>query len=248
MSGATTQFTATAVGPDGTQTNVTGQATWSSSNQSVVAVAPGGMVRGVTVGSAELSATYDGVTGRTPLIVSAMTCAFTIDPTVASIPGSGGSIKISVNVQGEACQWSAQTSGFLRIEGPSAGAGSGSIVVAADPNPGDNRVGTVSVAGGTVTISQGRPSCLWAVSPLTQSVSDLGGTFHVNVLAPGGCTWTADTGAAFVTLEGPQSGSGTAQLVYRVAPNQGASSRTATIRIDRFELTITQAGALGNGG
>ena len=248
MSGASSQFTATAVGPDGVQTNVTSQATWNSSNQSVVAVTPGGMVRGVTVGSADLSATYNGVTGSTPLIVSAMTCAFSLDPTVASIPGSGGSITISVNVQGPTCQWSAQTSGFLRIEGSASGIGSGSIVVAADPNTGASRVGTVSVAGASATVSQGRTNCVATVSPQTQNVSDLGGTFYVNVTAPGACDWTIDSSTPFVTVNGPASRSGTQQVAYQVAPNQSANSRTATIHIDRFELTITQSGALGQGG
>jgi len=248
MSGASSQFTATAVGPDGVQTNVTSQATWNSSNQSVVAVTPGGMVRGVTVGSADLSATYNGVTGSTPLIVSAMTCAFSLDPTAASIPGSGGSITISVNVQGPTCQWSAQTSGFLRIEGSASGIGSGSIVVAADPNTGGSRVGTISVAGAAATISQGRTNCVITVSPQTQNVTELGGTFFVNVTAPGGCDWTVNTSATFVSIVGPQSRSGTAQMSYQVAPNQGTSSRSATIRIDQFELTVTQAGTPGHGG
>jgi hypothetical protein len=249
MSGATAQFTATAVGPDGTQTNVTGQATWNSSNQSIVAVTAGGMVRGVTVGSAELSATYNGVTGSTPLIVSAMTCAFSLDPAMVGIPGAGGSVTIAVNnVQGQQCPWSAQSNGFLRIEGPASGTGSGSIVVAADPNTGASRVGTVAVAGASVTISQGRTNCVVTISPQTQNVSDLGGTFFVNVTSPNACDWTIDSPAPFITVNGPASRSGTAQVAYQVAPNQGANSRTATIHIDRFDLTVTQAGALGNGG
>jgi hypothetical protein len=206
------------------------------------------MVRGVTVGSAELSATYNGVTGSTPLIVSAMTCAYSLDPTVASIPGGGGSITISVNVQGPTCQWSAQASGFLRIEGSTSGIGSGSIAVVADANTGGSRVGTVSVAGASVTISQGRTNCVVTVSPQAQSVSDLGGTFYVNVTAPGACDWTIDSSTPFVTVNGPAYRSGTVQVAYQVAPNQGANSRTATIQIDRFEVTVTQAGALGNGG
>jgi hypothetical protein len=247
-SGGTSQFTATAVGPAGTQTNVTAQATWRSSNQSIVAVEPGGLVRGVTTGTAELSATFDGVTGSTPLIVSAGLCAFSLDPTVASIPGGGGSVTIAVNnVQGEQCQWSAQSSGYLRIEGQTSGIGSGSFVVAADPNVGASRVATVSVAGTSVTISQGRTNCVATVSPLTQNVNDLGGTFYVNVTAPGSCDWTIETSAPFITVGGPPARSGTEQISYQVAPNLGANSRTATIRIDRFELTVTQAGSLDQG-
>ncbi len=249
MSGGSSQFTATAVRPDGTQTNVTAQATWRSSNQSIISVTSAGMVRGVTVGAAELSATFDGVTGSTPLIVSAGVCAFTLDPSVASIPGSGGSVTISVNnLQGDQCQWSAQSTGFLRIEGAASGSGSGSLVVMADPNLGASRVATISVAGVSATISQGRTNCVVTVSPQTQSVSDLGGTFYVNVTAPGACDWTIEPSAPFITVAGPLSRSGTVQLSYQVAPNQSATSRTATIHIDHFDLTVTQAGALSSGG
>ena len=249
MNGATSQFTATAVGPDGSQTNVTAQATWKSSNQAIVAVGQSGVVTAVAVGSAELSATYNGVTGSTPLVVSAMPCLFTVDPAQIGIPGGGGSVTISVNMmQGQQCQWTAQTNGFLRIEGSASGTGSGSIVVAADANTGGTRVGTVSVAGASVTISQARTNCVVSVSPLTQSVSDLGGTFYVNVTAAGNCDWTIAPSAQFVSVTGPLMRSGTAQVAYQVAPNQGTSSRTAIIRIDKFDLSITQTAALGQSG
>jgi hypothetical protein len=249
MTGGTSQFTATAVGADGAQTNVTSQATWRSSNQSIVAVAPGGVVRGVTVGAADVSATYDGVTGSTPLIVSAMPCGFSVDPTTAAIPGAGGSLTVSVtNVQGQQCSWSAAASGFLRIEGPASGTGSGAITVMADPNTGATRVGTIAVAGASVTVSQARTACVASVSPQTQNVGDVGGTFLVNVTAPGGCEWTVTPSAPFITVSGASTRSGTEQLAYQVAPNPGATSRTATIRIDRFELTVTQAGTIAGGG
>jgi hypothetical protein len=249
VSGATSQFTAIAVAPNGSQTNVSAQATWKSSNQSIATVGQGGIVTAVTVGSAEISATYDGVTGTTPLVVSAMTCLFIVDPTQVAIPGGGGSVTISVHMmQGQQCNWTAQTNGFLRIEGSATGTGNGSIVVAADPNTGGTRVGTVSVAGASVTISQARTNCVVSVSPLTQSASDLGGTFYVNVTAPGNCDWTINSSTEFVAVNGPLARSGTAQVAYQVAPNQSANPRTAVIRIDKFDLTITQAAALGQAG
>ena len=246
MSGGTSQFTATAVAPDGTQTNVSSQATWRSSNQSVATVGQGGIVHGLAVGSAEVSATYNGVTGTTPLVVSATPCVFAVDPTQAAIAGAGGSLTVSVNVvQGQQCQWSAQTSGFLRIEGPAAGTGTGSFVIAADPNTGGSRVGTVSVGGATVAVSQGRTNCVISVSPLTQSVPASGGTFYVNVTAPGGCDWSMAPSASFVTITGSLNRSGTAQVAYQVAPNAAADSRAGTIRIDRFDLMLTQAAQSG---
>lgn len=249
VTGASSQFTATAVGSDGAQTNVTSQATWRSSNEAVVSVAQGGMVRAVAIGSADVSATYNGVTGSTRLNVAATPCTFALAPMAATIPASGGSVTIAVNnVQGEQCQWSAQSSGFLRIEGAASGNGSGTLVVAADPNTGASRVAAVSVAGASVTISQDKAPCVWTVSPQTQAVTDVGGTFYVVVTAPGGCGWAIESSASFITVNGPLSRSGTSQVYYQVAPNPTPASRTATIRIDDFQMTVTQAPSRGGGG
>ena len=249
VTGASSQFTATAVGPDGAQTNVTSQATWRSSNEAVVSVAQGGMVRAVAIGSADVSATYNGVTGSTRLNVAATPCTFALAPTTATIPASGGSVTIAVsNVQGEQCQWSAQPGGFLRVEGTTSGSGSGSFVVVADPNTGASRVATVSVGGASVTISQDRAACVWVVSPQTQAVTAQGGTFHAIVTAPGDCNWPIESSAPFVTVSGPQSRTGSVQVFYQVAANPTPTSRTATIRIDNFQLTVTQAAGPGSGG
>jgi hypothetical protein len=248
VTGASSQFTATAVGSDGAQTNVTSQATWRSSNEAVVSVAQGGMVRAVAIGSADVSATYNGVTGSTRLNVAATPCTFALAPMAATIPASGGSVTIAVNnVQGEQCQWSAQSSGFLRIEGAASGNGSGSLVVAADPNTGASRVATVSVAGAAVTISQDKAPCVWTVSPQTQAVTDAGGTFYVIVTAPASCGWAIESSASFVSFNGPLSRSGTAQIYYQVAANPTPTARTATIRIDDFQLTVTQAARVNGG-
>lgn len=71
------QLAATAIFSDNTQQVVTGQATWVSSTPSVAQVSTAGGMRGtatgIAVGSATISATYNGVTGSTTLTVSAAT-------------------------------------------------------------------------------------------------------------------------------------------------------------------------------
>jgi hypothetical protein len=61
--GATQQFTAKAISSDGSVTDITSQATWSSSDQSVATVSPVGVVTGIAPGQTTITAFYSGVTG-----------------------------------------------------------------------------------------------------------------------------------------------------------------------------------------
>jgi len=72
--GASSQFTATALSNSTTQA-VTSQATWTSSDTSVATVSSTGLVTGVNPGSADISATYQNVTGVSHLAIVRLTFA-----------------------------------------------------------------------------------------------------------------------------------------------------------------------------
>ena len=63
------QLTATGSFADGTQQDITAQATWTTNQPNIAWVAGGGMVTGVAPGSATVSAVYQGVTGNDPVTV-----------------------------------------------------------------------------------------------------------------------------------------------------------------------------------
>lgn len=67
----TEQMTATGTYTDKSSRDLTGTATWSSTDSSAASVAAGGLVTGAAVGSATITATSDSVTGSTPLAVYA---------------------------------------------------------------------------------------------------------------------------------------------------------------------------------
>ncbi|HUB07996.1 MAG TPA: Ig-like domain-containing protein, partial [Myxococcales bacterium] len=75
--GATAPFTAQAIYSDGSSQGVTANATWTSTTPSVAAVSDGrgtkGQVTAVAAGSAQIAATYQGVTGSSPVTVSGAT-------------------------------------------------------------------------------------------------------------------------------------------------------------------------------
>ena len=69
--GATQQFTATGTFSDGTTSNITATAAWTSSNVAVATVLPTGVATGVTAGVATITATRDGRSGSGVLTVTA---------------------------------------------------------------------------------------------------------------------------------------------------------------------------------
>jgi trimeric autotransporter adhesin len=66
--GSTQQFTAQALSTDGSITDVTSQATWSSSDQSVITVSSTGIVTGIGPGQASVTAYYSGVTSTAIMV------------------------------------------------------------------------------------------------------------------------------------------------------------------------------------
>ena len=88
-------------------------------------------------------------------------------------------------------------------------------------------------------------SCTYSLSPQSQSFPASGGTGTVNVSAGTGCSWTASSNAAWVTLSSGVSGTGNGAVNYAVAANTSTSTRTASLTIGGQAFAITQAGASG---
>jgi len=67
--GATSQFTATAMISDATTRNVTGESSWTSSNQSIAVVSSTGTVTAMSAGGVTITATYQQRSGNMPIVV-----------------------------------------------------------------------------------------------------------------------------------------------------------------------------------
>lgn len=86
--GTSSQFTAIAVLPDGSNQTVTSQAVWRSSNASVATVTSGGMVTTVSGGSVEISATY-GNTAGVLMFTAVASVGYTLRGTVIDVQSGG---------------------------------------------------------------------------------------------------------------------------------------------------------------
>jgi hypothetical protein len=98
----------------------------------------------------------------------------------------------------------------------------------------------VSVEDQRVEISQEPAPCRYQVSPGTAEVAAAGGTIAIGLTAPGGCSWSAQTGAPWLTSD-PGSGQGSASIRVAAAPNP-AGARDAAITIAGTSVSVRQAG------
>jgi hypothetical protein len=87
VKGKTQQFTATGTFSDASTEDLTTQVTWASSTASVATIDATGLATGVTPGTSTISATLDGITGSTSLLViSAPLSSIAITPADPSVP------------------------------------------------------------------------------------------------------------------------------------------------------------------
>jgi hypothetical protein len=151
-------------------------------------------------------------------------CTFAIDADRASFRSIGGAGSVRVITE-PGCPWtaSAQPSWLSIPQASGSGPGAVAYVVAAHTSTVSDRSGTMTVAGRTHTVSQ--QACPVTVDPGSQAFPSQGGGGAVRVNTEPGCTWSASSGADWISIS-RSSGAGTDSLQYQV----GVYTSTATDR------------------
>ncbi len=98
---------------------------------------------------------------------------------------------------------------------------------------GQQSLGIVRVTG---------PSCSYALSASASIFGIGGGAGTVNVTAPPGCGWVANSNSSWLVLTGGAAGSGNGVVNFTVAANPGVSQRSALVTLGGQTLGITQSG------
>jgi len=97
----------------------------------------------------------------------------------------------------------------------------------------------VTIAGQTLTINQAA-SCSYSINPSSASIkSDGGNGPAVTVTATAGCSWTAVSNDAWITVTAGATGSGNGSVAFKVSKNGGAQ-RTGTLTIAGQTFTVMQ--------
>ena len=86
--------------------------------------------------------------------------------------------------------------------------------------------------------------CTFSIAPATQAMGAGGGARTVAVTASSAaCSWSAASGAAWITITSGAAGTGSGQVEYSVAAHTGTTERTGTVNIAGQLLTVTQSPA-----
>ncbi len=191
------------------------------------------------------SALPDQFGGYTLSLSGAAPCTFSLSPTSANVPATGGTFNFTVNTQPE-CQWRAVSINSFTTTN-SIGTGPGTVTYTVSQNgSGATRRGSIIV--GSVPLSTGeqgfsitQPSvaCSYSLAPTSVNVPATQTTGSFSIIAPAGCPWSVNSNSGFVSASGSGTGNGT--ISYTVMPNS-ETDRVATISVGGQTFTINQAG------
>ncbi len=178
--------------------------------------------------------------GYTLSLAGGAPCTYSISPTSAEVPASGGTYMFTVTTQSH-CQWTAAPH-YNYINTNSSGIGSGTVTFTVSPNPTNfERFGSLGVGGQTFNIHQAGRSCQFSLTPTSVNVSAAETTGTFSVIAEEGCFWSMQINAPWVNATPTGSGTSNGFVTYTVGHNNGAA-RVGTINISGQIFTINQAG------
>jgi uncharacterized protein YjdB len=196
--GATQQLKATATYSDGSTANVTGSASWTSSAASVASVNAGGTVTAVAAGSATITASLGGMSGKSSFSVTA------VAPKLSSIAVTPGSITVNAGA----------TQAFTAIATYS-DSSTKNVTATATWSSSATAVATISAAGLATAVAQGSTT-------VTATLNGVSGTATLTVPAPAILTSIA------VTPANPSFDVGGAQQFTAMATYSDSSTQNVT--------------------
>ena len=179
--------------------------------------------------------------GQTFTVTQGTGCSAVVAPDTITATKAGGSQNVSVTTAAE-CSWTAvSNAGWIAIAGAGGRSGNGTVQLDIQPNDGPARSGTATIAGRTVSVNQ-ESGCTISIAPTGQTVPVGGASGSVAVTTRGGCTWTAVSNVAWVTVTKGASGSGNGTVEFTVQPNATGAARSGTITIGGQVFTVQQPG------
>jgi hypothetical protein len=170
-------------------------------------------------------------------------CAYTLSTASLSFGPAGGSASVNVSA-GAICAWTAVSDrGWMSITAGASGTGFGVVnVTLTQTTSTDERTGTLTIAGQTVSVHQtGLAACTLDLSPTSASFNKDAATGSFNVIAPDGCQWSAMTGVSWITITSGSQGTGNGVVSYAIERNHALTSRNGAIAVVDRTFLITQA-------
>ena len=174
-------------------------------------------------------------------------CLYSINPTNAVFGAAGGPGSVSV-IASNGCAWIATNNdSFITITSGASGSGNGTVRYTVAANASTNeRVGTMTIAGQTFTVTESGTTssgggCTYTLSVSSVTLPAKGGKKTVSVKTKGtDCAWTAVSNDPFITITAGNSGTGNGKVDYSVPGNTNTTAQIGTVTIAGQTFTVNQ--------
>ena len=217
----------------------TSNAPWITVTSGATGVGNGNVTFGIAANSVAARSGTLTIAGQTFTVNQATGCSYSINPTSQSIGSAGGNGSSSVTAN-SGCAWTASSNAsWITVTSGASGNGNGNVAFSIAANTGNARTGTLTIAGQTFTVDQAR-LCTYTLQPPSVSVGASASNSSTMMNASNGCTWTATSNAAWLTITSGSSGNGNGNIAFTIAANTGPA-RTGTLTIGGQTFTVNQA-------
>jgi hypothetical protein len=169
-------------------------------------------------------------------------CTYQLAPTGTSVDASatGGTIAVTAP---NGCQWTASSSAPTWVTATGGGSGTGVVTYSIAANQTITpRSASITIGTQSFSIVQAGIPCTYQLSPAGASIEATATTGTVTVTTLSGCTWSAISGAQWVSITNGQNRNGPGSITYNAQANTTTSPRTATLTIASQSFVLTQAG------
>ena len=164
---------------------------------------------------------------------AAVVCAFTVAPLSGSMGKDGGNGSVAIGTSAS-CGWTAVSEDpWLVVIDGSTGTGTGTVTYGVTRNNQVGaRTGTIRIAGQTFRMTQSGDTgaCAYSVAPVELSACMGSTELASEIVTQGGCPWTAEAGASWITMTAGASGTGPGTVRFRLSDNWDAP-RNAVVMV-----------------
>ena len=150
--------------------------------------------------------------------------AFSLSPISQNVGAAGGSVSVTVTGTTGCARTATSNASWITVTAGASGTGSGTVSLSVAANAlGTARTGLVTVGGKTFSVLQAAAACSYTLSATSALAAAAGSSSTVGVTATTGCTWTASSNVAWITLTAGTSGTGNGTVGYTVAAKPGGN-------------------------
>ncbi|MDX2043622.1 MAG: BACON domain-containing carbohydrate-binding protein [Acidobacteriota bacterium] len=184
------------------------------------------------------------IAGRSFTAFQAANCTYTVSPGTAQMGAQAGQGNINITTSTSSCNWTASESvSWITLPGTKSGMSNGTVPFTVAANTGPARSGTINISTATgilaVTVNQAS-GCSVSLGYAMRTVAAAGANQSLPVTASNSaCQWNATSNAPWITLTSGGQHTGSFNLLYTVAANNGPQ-RTGTITVGGQTLTVIQ--------